>query len=114
MSVAIEYQLRGIYCLLCKMLLRSPCLGAILASVVAALPSIDFPLNSQVPTIARVSQPFSYTYPKSTFSSTLPITYTLSNGPKWLSLDSATRTLSGTPSKEEVGQEAVTGVPIGI
>jgi axial budding pattern protein 2 len=96
------------------MLLRSPILCAVLASIVVSIPSIDFPLNSQVPTIARVSEPFSYTYPKSTFSSTLPITYTLCDGPAWLSLDSATRTLFGTPSREEVGKETVAGVPIGI
>jgi axial budding pattern protein 2 len=102
------------YLIIGKMLLRLPILCVVLASVAIAIPSIDFPLNSQVPSIARVSEPFSYTYPKSTFSSTLPITYTLSSGPAWLSLDGATRTLFGTPSREEVGQEAVTGVPIGI
>ncbi|EPE34518.1 Cadherin-like protein [Glarea lozoyensis ATCC 20868] len=89
-------------------------LFALIASVAIAVPTIDFPLNAQVPTIARVSQPFSYTYPKSTFSSTSSITYTLSNGPRWLTLDGSTRTLFGTPSVEDIGQETVTGVLVGI
>ncbi|KAG9234391.1 hypothetical protein BJ875DRAFT_461715 [Amylocarpus encephaloides] len=83
-------------------------------NIVSGLPSIDFPLNSQIPSIARVSKPFSYTFPASTFSSTLPIAYTLSSGPSWLSLDNTTRTLSGTPSSEDVGPETVTVVDLSL
>ncbi|RDL37886.1 uncharacterized protein BP5553_05319 [Venustampulla echinocandica] len=88
--------------------------GAILTSLSNATPTIDLPLNSQVPPIARVSQPFSYTFPSSTFSSTLPIKYTLSSGPSWLSLNGVTRTLSGTPSANDAGAGVVTGVPISL
>jgi axial budding pattern protein 2 len=87
---------------------------AIYGTLVVAIPTITFPLNSQVPPVARISELFSYTFSISTFSSTLPITYTLSNGPSWLSLDSSTRTLSGTPSIEAAGAGAVTGVSIDI
>ncbi|KAL2071597.1 hypothetical protein VTL71DRAFT_12832 [Oculimacula yallundae] len=79
-----------------------------------AIPTIAFPFNSQVPPAARVSTPFTYAFPSSTFQSDLPMTYTLSNGPSWLSLDSASRTLSGTPKTEDVGTDIVTGVPIGL
>jgi axial budding pattern protein 2 len=88
--------------------------AAIYGTIVIAIPTITFPLNSQVPPVARINEPFSYTLSTSTFSSTLPITYTLSNGPSWLSLDSSTRTFFGTPSIEDAGTGEVTGVSIDI
>lgn len=88
--------------------------AAIYGTVVVAIPTIAFPLNSQVPPVARISEPFSYTFSISTFSSTLPITYNLSNGPSWLSLGSSTRTLFGTPSIADAGMGAVTGISINI
>ncbi|KAG4443456.1 hypothetical protein IFR05_001026 [Cadophora sp. M221] len=87
---------------------------AIFAPVTNAIPTIAFPLNSQVPPVARVSTAFSYAFPSSTFSSDLLMTYTLSSGPSWLSLDSNSRVLSGTPSTEDVGTDTVTGVAIGL
>ena len=88
--------------------------AAIFASIVDAIPTIAFPLNSQVPPVARVSEPFSYSFSDSTFSSDLPLTYTLSNAPSWLSLESDTRTLSGIPSTNDVGSDAITGINIGL
>jgi axial budding pattern protein 2 len=88
--------------------------AAICGTVVVAIPTITFPLNSQVPPVARISEPFSYAFSISTFSSTLPITYNVSNGPSWLSLDSSTRTLYGTPSIADAGMGAVTGISIDI
>ncbi|TVY38646.1 Axial budding pattern protein [Lachnellula occidentalis] len=88
--------------------------AAIISNLTNATPTIDYPLNSQVPTIARVSQPFEYTFPSSTFSSASAITYNLSSGPSWLLLDSTTRTLSGTPSTADVGTGSVTGVAIDL
>lgn len=79
-----------------------------------AIPTITFPLNSQVPPIARISEPFSYTFSQSTFSSDLTLQYILSTGPNWLSLDSGSRTLSGTPSLGDVGADTITGVNIGL
>jgi axial budding pattern protein 2 len=83
-----------------------------LGRLTEAIPTIAFPINSQVPPIARVAEPFSYTFSSSTFYSTLPLNYQLSAAPGWLSLNSNTRTLSGTPSSNDVGQENVTGVTI--
>ncbi|KAH7350855.1 hypothetical protein BKA65DRAFT_246140 [Rhexocercosporidium sp. MPI-PUGE-AT-0058] len=98
-----------------KMLLRGLISTiAIFAPVTNAIPTIAFPLNSQVPPAARISTPFSYVFPGSTFSSDLPMTYSLSSGPSWLSLDSNSQTLSGTPSTEDVGTDTVTGVPFGL
>jgi axial budding pattern protein 2 len=87
---------------------------AIFGPLAEAIPIISFPLNSQVPPVARVAEFFSYTFSTSTFSSTLPLSYAVSSGPSWLSLDSNTRTLSGTPSSNDVGTDAVTGIPIGL
>ncbi|CAG8979660.1 hypothetical protein HYALB_00003891 [Hymenoscyphus albidus] len=87
--------------------------ASIAINIALSIPTIDYPLNSQVPRIARVSEPFSYTFPKSTFSSSLPISYQLT-GPKWLSLDNETRTLSGTPSEKDVGTDTLTEVVIGL
>lgn len=87
---------------------------AIYGTLVDAIPTVTFPLNSQVPPVARFSELFSYTFSISTFSSTLPITYTLSSGPSWLSLDNSSRTLFGTPATEDADTGAVTGVAIDI
>ncbi|KAG9244372.1 hypothetical protein BJ878DRAFT_480218 [Calycina marina] len=87
---------------------------AILGSLVDAVPTVVFPFNSQVPPVARISKPFTYTFSSSTFSSTLPLVYTLSSAPAWLLLDTATRTLSGIPNSGDAGLETVTGVNFGI
>ncbi|KAI1123966.1 hypothetical protein F5Y10DRAFT_41081 [Nemania abortiva] len=71
-------------------------LGA--STPVAGTPISYFPLNSQLPPVARVSEPFSFTFSPLTFSSDTDMTYTLGDGsPAWLSLDSASRKLSGVP-----------------
>jgi hypothetical protein len=77
-----------------------------------AIPVITYPLNSQVPPVARLSRPFSYTFSSSTFYSDLPMTYTLSSAPSWLSLESSTRTLSGTPTANDVGVGTVTAFDV--
>jgi axial budding pattern protein 2 len=87
---------------------------AIFGPLAEAIPTVSFPLNSQVPPVARVAEFFSYTFSTSTFSSTLPLSYALSSGPSWLFLDNNTRTLSGTPSNDDAGTDAVTGIPIGL
>ncbi|KAI1336328.1 hypothetical protein F5Y15DRAFT_211698 [Xylariaceae sp. FL0016] len=79
-----------------------------------AAPLSNFPINSQLPPVARVSTPFSWTFSPSTFSSSLETTYTLSSGPSWLSIDSTTRTLSGTPRAADAAAAGVLGVPISI
>lgn len=67
-------------------------------------PSITFPINSQVPPVAQVSQLFQFTFSPSTFTSDAgPISYALSAAPEWLSLNSKTQTLEGIPQKSDVG-----------
>ena len=70
----------------------------------AAEPSLVFPINSQVPPVARVSKAFHFQFAESTLSSNLLNTvYTLSNPPGWLQLDGPTRTFFGTPGPQDVG-----------
>jgi hypothetical protein len=84
----------------------------ILDALTDAIPTITYPLSSQVPPVARLSKPFSYTFSALTFSSDLPITYTLSAAPSWLFLDSSTRTFSGIPTINDIGAGTITVVDV--
>ncbi|MCJ1435525.1 hypothetical protein MMC27_004899 [Xylographa pallens] len=79
-------------------------LGLLLAGSGSADPGIAFPINSQVPPVARVSEPYQFVFSASTFvSSSSSLQYALSNSPDWLQLDSSTRRFSGTPGENDVG-----------
>lgn len=79
-------------------------LCAVLATGCAAAPGVAFPFNSQVPTVARVDKPYLFQLSSSTFSpGGTNFTYSLSDQPAWLVVDSATRTLSGTPGQADAG-----------
>ncbi|CZR60372.1 uncharacterized protein PAC_10268 [Phialocephala subalpina] len=93
---------------------RAISVAAIFGTLINAIPTVTFPLNSQVPPVARVSESFFYTFSSSTFFSTLPLTYTLVDPPSWLSLDNATRTLRGTPTVAVLGTDALAGVSFGL
>ncbi|KAF8864952.1 hypothetical protein BDZ45DRAFT_641915 [Acephala macrosclerotiorum] len=88
--------------------------AAIFGVLIDAIPTVTFPLNSQVPPVARISEPFLYTFSSSTFFSTLHLTYTIVDAPSWVSLDNATRTLWGTPTVAVLGTEALAGVSFGL
>ncbi|KAG8169680.1 hypothetical protein KVR01_000425 [Diaporthe batatas] len=81
---------------------------------VDATPVIAFPINSQVPPVARISQPFSYVFPSTTFTSPsgTSLFYTLRDSPPWLSIDSSSRRLYGTPRDADIAPGTVVGVPI--
>lgn len=78
-------------------------LGSI--SLVHAIPQLSFPINAQIPPLAVVGQPFSFTFSPSTFSYYTPsITYSISNNtPSWLTFDASTNTFGGTPKSSDVG-----------
>lgn len=84
----------------------------LLAGLSTATPAVYFPINSQIPPVARVGEPFSFVFSPSTFSSSSATTYTLANRPAWLSLDSDARRLFGTPTEEDVLPGRVVGVPV--
>ncbi|KAJ5390928.1 uncharacterized protein N7496_001996 [Penicillium cataractarum] len=80
---------------------------ALAAIVHAAAIAANYPVNSQLPPVARVSQPFRFVFAASTFSNTDSDTeYSLKNAPSWLEVDSASRTLSGTPDSQDSGSTA--------
>ncbi|KAI0452148.1 hypothetical protein F5B21DRAFT_484760 [Xylaria acuta] len=83
---------------------------------IAGTPISYFPLNSQLPPVARVSQPFSFVFSPLTFSSDTEMSYALADGsPSWLSLDSASRKLSGTPDEASIPSgETLVGVVISL
>lgn len=75
--------------------------------VARATPDVTFPFNSQVPTVARVDQRYSYQLSDSTFAqSPETLVYSLQNQPAWLTFDGATRTFEGTPGQADVGSVA--------
>ncbi|MCJ1451188.1 hypothetical protein MMC28_001524 [Mycoblastus sanguinarius] len=78
-----------------------------LSSTIQAAPSVNLPINAQVPPVARVNQPFSFIFSDSTFTSAGTINYTLTNSPEWLQVDSPSRSFCGTPSSKDVGSFVV-------
>lgn len=68
------------------------------ATLVHSTPTLSFPINSQVPPVARIGEPFSFVFSDTTFTSSngASLSYSLTNPPSWLSLDSASRKFSGT------------------
>ena len=69
-----------------------------------ALPEVMFPFNSQVPPVARVGQHYEFQLSSTTFGPPSAILqYVLNGAPAWLSLDSSTRTLTGTPGPNDIG-----------
>ncbi|PIA93729.1 hypothetical protein CB0940_04603 [Cercospora beticola] len=95
MARLVARTLAGVSCTLCA-----------LFTTAAAVPNAAFPFNSQVPTVARVGQQYSFQISDSTFepeSSTY--VYSISQQPAWLTIDSATRTLQGTPGTSDAGPE---------
>ena len=78
-----------------------------LMSRAIATPGISFPINSQIPPVAKVLTPFSFTFAATSFSTNSPpLVYTLADAPAWLQLDSENRVFSGTPGAGDVGAKA--------
>ena len=78
----------------------------ILASSAIAAPSINLPVNAQVPPVALANHVYTFVFSESTFTSTeSSINYTLGDCPSWLHLDGPSRTFYGTPSSIGVGSE---------
>jgi axial budding pattern protein 2 len=79
---------------------------AVLSVANAASLTASYPINAQLPPVARVSQPFRFAFAQSTFSNSDADTkYSLSDAPSWLKVDSSTRTLSGTPHSDDSGSK---------
>ena len=71
-------------------------------------PSVNLPINAQVPPVARPNQAYNFVFSDSTFSWTgNSVDYRLTNYSGWLQLDSSSRVFSGTPGSTDVGSVAV-------
>ncbi|WWC95562.1 hypothetical protein V866_002427 [Kwoniella sp. B9012] len=88
-----------------------PPLLALVASLlsVRAAPSLNFPLDEQQPSVARVNSEFVFELLPSTFNSTSStnLTYTTSTLPSWLSWDSPSLAFHGTPALEDEGEQDI-------
>lgn len=80
------------------------CLFTTFLSVTLAQVGIGFPFNSQIPTVARIGQPYDFVFAANTFTPTnLDLTYALERSPPWLNIDSSARRLYGTPPADGDG-----------
>lgn len=79
---------------------------AFVAAVHAAALAANYPINAQLPPVARVSQPFRWVFASSTFANSDADTkYSLSDAPSWLSVENGSRVLSGTPGSDDTGSK---------
>ena len=75
---------------------------------VCGTPSINLPINAQVPPVARPNHAYSFVFSDSTFSwAGNSIDYSLTNYSGWLQLDSSSRAFSGTPGSADAGSVTV-------
>ena len=70
-----------------------------------SIPKLSLPIDSQIPPVARISHEFDLQFAPTTFESSDggTLTYALQHAPRWLQLDSDSRTLHGTPSQKDLG-----------
>ena len=87
------------------------CFLTLLTVSLAANPSVYVlqSLDKQLVEVARLNQPYSWTFSPYTFNSSVgPLTYTTSVLPFWLSFDNSTRTFQGIPSTGDEGYPEIT------
>ncbi|OCF35605.1 hypothetical protein I316_02660 [Kwoniella heveanensis BCC8398] len=81
-----------------------------LANSISGL-SLAQPLSQQFPPVARVDQPFSWTFSSTTFASTSidldDLSYTAFNLPPWLAFSGTARTFTGNPTEDDLGNRVV-------
>ncbi|KAI0763854.1 hypothetical protein BD413DRAFT_698923 [Trametes elegans] len=72
--------------------------------------SVSHKLDDQLPPIARIHAPFSWTFSDHTFvsDSNATLAYASSSLPAWLSFDPGTHTLRGTPDVDDEGSPRIT------
>lgn len=84
-------------------------LASLMAATGATALTVLQPLNDQLPLVARIGLPYSWTISPFTFSSVEgPLNLTTSTLPGWLSFDAMTQTFYGTPSTGDEGYPEIT------
>jgi axial budding pattern protein 2 len=86
----------------------------IIVRFTSSQPTINYPINSQLPPVARVNEPFSYVFSRYTFRSDFNITYSLGDAPEWLSINSKDHRLYGTPTDDIVRSGGVIGQTVEV
>ncbi|KIY63620.1 hypothetical protein CYLTODRAFT_493752 [Cylindrobasidium torrendii FP15055 ss-10] len=82
---------------------------SVAAPVILAGVSVLTPLDNQLPLVARIGQPYSWSISSKTFGGCEDaLSYKVSDLPSWLSFDPATPSFSGTPSDADDGDIDVT------
>lgn len=75
---------------------------------------VGWPMDEQLPNVARVDQSYLFTLASLTYRSSSggSITYSADNMPSWLTFDSSSRTFTGTPSSSDTSsfEISLTGV----
>lgn len=71
---------------------------------------LGWPLNEQLPNVARVNEPYQFTIADLTYRSNAggTVAYSVENTPSWLHFDLSSRTFSGTPSLLDTGSFQIT------
>ncbi|CAK7273239.1 polarity establishment/cellular polarization [Sporothrix epigloea] len=88
--------------------------------LVSSSPTVSFPINAQVPPVARIASSFSFVFAENTFtsvetaSSATAMTYSLVDPPSWLSINSSERWLHGSPQDSDVPAGTVVGINFGL
>lgn len=91
-------------------MLLLPLLLLLLVLLPALAVYIGWPMDEQLPNVARVNQTYLFLLASTTYKSSAggSITYTASNLPAWLSFDGALRTFLGTPADSDLGTFDIT------
>ncbi|KAI0644357.1 hypothetical protein C8Q79DRAFT_975620 [Trametes meyenii] len=86
-----------------------PLLSAIFVAASSSV-SVSYKLDDQLPPIARIHAPFSWTFSPDTFlsSTKTSLQYAASSLPSWLAFDPETHTLRGTPEPQDEGSPRLT------
>ncbi|KAF1960115.1 hypothetical protein CC80DRAFT_285326 [Byssothecium circinans] len=80
-----------------------------LIATATASPQINYPLNLQLPPVAKVGEAYSFQFASTTFQSvTDKLQYSLVGSPSWLHISSNNRTLWGTPGSKDGGTASFT------
>lgn len=71
--------------------------------------SVSYPLEEQLPPVARINSFYTWTFAPNTFKSlsNTTLTYTSSSLPAWLNFDPSDRAFHGTPSASDEGSPAI-------
>lgn len=97
--------------MLVKATLSSTIFLAISLAITPTLADVTLsrPLAAQLPAVGHVGSPYSWTFSDATFNSTAgPATYSATGLPSWAKFDAESRSITGTPSDNDVSSSKVT------